>query len=169
MHDRVIDLEAQIRRIKANENFLAFAGFTLDIDGAGEPLDGVAKVSGRLKGESSSGFLTLSLLVDVAERPGLRDALAEAFRALEEDALRPKLGKSFEYMVETETGEDESSAWFMKDLTFFYKELETRAPYYLSARILPALSSAMPIRFDPPQWWDETPDLRPGSGPRNRP
>jgi hypothetical protein len=51
------------------------------------------------------------------------------------------------------------SLWFVQEADFSFKDIERRGRDFLANRLLPALQRALPLSFDPVEWWLEE---RPG-------
>lgn len=158
MVQRVIDLEEQIRKNTADEHFLAFSGFTLALPDRPAPVEGVLKISGRIRRDGVSGFLTFGFIVDVDGDDALREALAGLFRSVSEEAVKPRLGRNFQYLIPTETGGADENSWFMEEITFYFNKMKDNTRHYVEHLLIPVLADILPVTFDSMQWWNDTPE-----------
>jgi hypothetical protein len=172
MTQRVIDLEEQIRKNAADEDFLAFTGFRMDLPGQETPVEGVLKISGRIRSDGQSGFLTLAFIGETAGDSPERAALLTLFRGVTEEAMKPRLGRNFQYLVPTVTGSGTDNSWAMDEITFYFHKMKDNTRHYVEHLILPVLAEILPVRFETLQWWNDAPaplaEPRPAPEPQSQ-
>jgi hypothetical protein len=150
----VLDLRKELQRAKARPDMFAFAGFAIAPPGTA-PRRGVLTVT-RKRRPDGSGQLKCSFMVDV--EGGVDEAVSDIFKRLATQVLDP-LGQDFEYALPLARRELRDSLWFVQEADFSFKDIERRGRDFLANRLLPALQRALPLSFDPVEWWLEE---RPG-------
>lgn len=162
MADGVIDLKRQSRELKASEHLAGFAGFLLDLGPAGPPKDGLLKIADFTR-RDGSGYLTLTFQADADPEPARREALTAVFSrfvrlAAAADAATgtARYGRGFEAIMIVSEGFLDGDAWFVVEANIYYRELGDRVRDLVEQSVLPGLAAAMPITFDPVNWWRES-------------
>jgi len=160
MAEDVIDLKRQLRELKAHEHLAGFAGFCLDLGLGGPPKDGVLKIAEFVRPDGS-GYITLTFQTDPDPQPQLRNALAAVFdrfgrlaRGLDAASGSGRFGQGFDYLMMVSDGLADGDAWYLVDLDLYYKILRDRLRPLIEESVLPGLASAMPVTFEPVNWWE---------------
>ena len=72
--------------------------------------------------------------------------------------MKPRLGRSFQYLVPTVTGTGADNSWAMEEITFYFSKMKDNTRHYVEHLILPVLADILPVRFETLQWWNDTPE-----------
>ena len=141
--------------VKANEKMIAYVGFTVHLKEEGKSKEGVVKIA-SLHRPYGGGYLTLTFMVDKGPNDTLKNQLELLCDRITEDALRPRLGKDFERIVRVDLDIlEETKAWCIEEINLYFRSAEEREKSLVEEKLLPALESILPIKFDPVEWWPE--------------
>jgi len=158
-----IDLQRQLRELRAHEKLSGFTGFRLDLGLGGPAKEGVLKIAEFIRPDAS-GYITLTLQADPDPEPEKRAALAAVFErfarfAAAADAVsgRARFGEGFQYIMIVSEGLTEGDVWFVVEFDIYYQGLAGRIRPLVEDAVLPGLAAVMPIVFEPVNWWEPEP------------
>ncbi len=153
MSQLVIDLKKDLKRFKADEHMLGFAGFSLAI-APDRSLDGVLKIASESR-EGGGGYLTLTIIVDTCSDAAACADVERMLGRLGRPQAPLSLGPGFDYAEPFAPILDDGGALYMGELTLFFKTLDGLEKVIVRRLVLPALEKALAIAFEPVSWWDE--------------
>jgi hypothetical protein len=158
----VLDLKKSVLDLKADEQMIAFAGFSVRAPDQSAGAQGVLKVAAFSR-KDGSGYLTLTFVVDTREDEVFRSHLAELFNGLTEKALMGYRGPELKMMVAIPLGAlAHIPDWYLEEYSLYFRKLRGREKRLLQDLLLPAFSSILGLSFDATEWLlDE--DIKPGS------
>lgn len=163
------DVTESLFSAKANEGMIAFSGFEMRAAAGVPACQGVLKIS-AFNRPDGNGYLTLTFLVDLADGPGKRAALAERFRQADQNALAAKLGADFEMLLEMPLNAfADAERFYIEEFNLYFRRLAGRERLLLEGVVMPVLSTLLDVRFDPLDWLTDLAKQAsaPSSGPED--
>lgn len=139
--------------VKAHEKMIAYVGFGTPLGAEGQPKEGVIKISSFHR-PYGGGYITLTFIVDTQNNKELKAHLKQRFDKLNEDSLRPYLGKDMEKTVRVSLDSlEEIPEWYIEEVSIHFKNMEERDDVLIDEKLIPALKSCLSFSFDPVEWW----------------
>jgi hypothetical protein len=152
--DTIYDLSTITRRLKTDEQVIAFTGFSIDQDNQPNK-EGVLKISAYARPDRS-GYLTLTFIMDSDGDLQIQDDLTRYFSNINENTLRPHFKEAFETIFRCPIdGPSKSPTWYLEEINIYFKVLNGRERRIIEQHLLPSLEKMLPFRFDPVEWWDQ--------------
>jgi hypothetical protein len=146
------DLKKSYLSLKAHENMIGYASFGIRLDG-GQSREGVIKIAAQ-RLPYGGGQYTLTVLVDTEGQPAVKAQLDALVQNLCADLFRPHLGQGFERLVTMPLDAFAlHPGWLITELTFHFRRTDERDSVMLEEKLLPALTSVLPITIDSVEWW----------------
>ena len=150
--------------VKANEKMIAYVGFVIQLEEEGKSKEGVVKIS-SLHRPYGGGYLTLTFIVDKGQDASLKAQLTKLCNNITQDSLRPQLGREFERMVKVDLDMlEETRGWYVEEINVYFRTIAEREKVLVEEKLLPALESILPCKFEPVEWWPEGRKTEPPSG-----
>ncbi len=150
--------------VKANEKMIAYVGFDFLLEEDGKRKEGVVKIS-SLHRPYGGGYLTLTFMVDKGPGDAPENELEMICANITEDSLRPRLGEEFERMVRVDLdGLEKTRGWYVEEINVYFRTIAEREKVLVEEKLLPALESILPCKFEPVEWWPEGRKTVPPSG-----
>ena len=140
---------------KANEQIIAFAGFSLQPMGGTAGKDGLLKISAS-GNRGSLGYLTLTFIIDTEDNEAIEGLLAQAFDGLTEKSFSPYFGRKVVKIIKFPLGHAlEKKGWYLQEVNIYFSSLQLREHALVKKKLIPALGRILPFSFDQVDWWPE--------------
>ncbi|NCA70528.1 MAG: hypothetical protein EOM91_10550 [Sphingobacteriia bacterium] len=137
---------------KADENMIAFCGFSVFTEEGETPCDGVLKIA-SLTRHDQSGYLTLTLIMDTEADPARRARLKTLFARLDQGRFASDLGGGFEMVLAMPLDPFVTSRQFyVEELNLYFRNLAGHERTLLEGSIMPVLTRELGLRFDRLEW-----------------
>ena len=148
------DQRSSYRTLKAHENMIAFADFQIPFENE-VPAEGVVKISSADRAFGGTQ-LTLTFIVDTAEKDSLKSYLDQSFQLLSSAHLKPYFGKSLERLVKVSLDSlADIRNWYIEEVGIHLRTAHERETVIVQELLLPALDGALNFKFGPVEWWPQ--------------
>ena len=125
--------------VKAHEKMIAYVGFGTQFDAGDQPKEGVIKISSFHR-PYGGGYITLTFIVDTQHNEELKAHLKQRFDDLNEDLLRPYLGKDMEKAVRVSLDSlEEIPEWYIEEISVHFKNMEDREDVLIDEKLQKSL------------------------------
>ena len=147
------DPKSSYLSVKAHEKMIAYVGFGTRFGTDGQPKEGVIKISSFHR-PYGGGYITLTFIMDTQNNNELKAHLKQLFDDLDEESLRPYLGKDMEKTVRVSLDSlEEIPEWYIEEISVHFKNIDEREDVLIDEKLIPALQSCLSFSFDPVEWW----------------
>jgi hypothetical protein len=141
--------------VKANEKMIAYVSIVFQLEEDGKSNDGIVKIS-SLHRPYGGGYLTLTFMVDKGPEGTPKNELEKICDNITEDSLKSRLGPEFERMVRVDLDMlEETKGWYVEEINVYFRTIADREKILVEEKLLPALESILPCKFEPVEWWPE--------------
>ncbi len=150
--DESYDVIESLCASKAEETMIAFAGFQMSaIDGVHDD-EGVLKIATFTRPDSS-GYLTLTFLLDLDADPTRKAALKARFGRASQEVLAVGLGADFEMLLDMPLDAfTASTQFYFEEFNLYFQQLAGREREILEQRLMPLLAALLDLRVEPLEW-----------------
>ena len=148
------DTKAALKAVKSREGMIAFAGFSLQIEGA-PSVDGLMKIS-EVRHAYRGEALVLTFVIDGDTRQAVRDELQHRFQSITKTMLESAFGNNLERFTNSCLAcVDQAEHWLVFEFQIVFRVSMGQKKTLVEQDLVPLLEQRLPCRFQPVEWWPQ--------------